>query len=125
MQRLTVLENASQTMPQLGCENCPDGIRTLPVKAGKGKLSPAFGQQLTRCNDSSSGHDLVSKQRRNHCGIFNSMTRKKEPFIPIYRGKVAFMLAGLPYITIFILATRDLLLFLTFCAGIWSTAGMR
>ena len=39
--------------------------------------------------------------------IFNTMTKKKEEFIPLEEGKVKMYVCGLPYITLSILEMPD------------------
>ena len=63
--------------------------------------------------------------------IYNTLTRKKEEFVPIEEGKVKYTFtkntapADRPYTTISTSETQDLSLFLTRSENIWNTAVTR
>ena len=56
--------------------------------------------------------------------IYNSMTRKKEPFVPLHEGKVGIYACG-PTVYNFTSATRAPSSSLTCCAATWNTGATK
>ena len=57
--------------------------------------------------------------------IYNTLTRKKEEFVPIEEGKVSMYVWVLPCTIISTSGTHVLLWSLIPCASIWSTEAIR